>query len=129
VHPAVIAAQQHQVAGYAGTHTIVVVESALIFSPDSASLKPPGQRFDCILLVVAPEEQKIARFIARQSGERTPSAAERAALEADARRRLALQRTEDHAAGCRVLRNDAGLAALSHQVEIVWNELVAMERG
>ena len=121
VHPAVIAAQTEQIAAYAATEAIVVVESALLFS---ASVDFPWtERFDRILLVTAPLAEKVARFVARSAGGRTLSADARAALEADARRRIALQDTEAHAAECRVLHNDSTPAALEAQVVAVWAEL------
>ena len=123
VHPAVIAEQAEQMQAFAGTDAIVVVESALIFTAYGQTEEQIRERFDRILLVIAPEEQKISRFVERALQGGHPSPDERAVLAADARRRLALQHTEDHAAGCRVIRNDGGLAALEAQVETVWQEL------
>jgi dephospho-CoA kinase len=129
VHPAVIAEQARQVEAFAGTDAIVVIETALIFSAYGQTAEQIRERFDRILLVVAPEAVKVSRFVARMLDGRVPSTEELAALEADARRRLALQRNEDHADECRVLHNDGSLIALSEQVEIVWKELVALEGG
>jgi dephospho-CoA kinase len=129
VHPAVIAEQAKQVEAFAGTDAIVVIESALIFTAYGQTQEQIRERFDRILLVVAPEAAKISRFVERMLDGHPGSAEERAALEADARRRLALQRTEDHAAECRVIRNDGSVAELEVQVETVWKELVALEGG
>jgi dephospho-CoA kinase len=123
VHPAVLAAQAKAVAKFAGTDKVVVVESALIFSAYGTTPEELRSRFDRVVLVVAPEAQKIARYVERVAAGRELSAEERAALEADARRRLALQHTEAHAAECLVVRNDAGVVELEEQVSAVWEEL------
>ncbi len=49
---------------------MVMVESALIFETNYGSVDGAGwqKRFDRIILVTAPEEVKIARFVARSSG-------------------------------------------------------------
>jgi dephospho-CoA kinase len=121
VHPAVIEAQAERFAALAVTHpnAIAVVESALIFSTKYAS-GGWHSRFDRILLVTAPEEAKIARFVERSAAGRELSSKERAALEADARQRLALQHTDDYASQCLVLHNDGDVEQLELQVEAVW---------
>ena len=124
IHPAVLAEQAKQVAAFAGTDKIVVVESALIFNAYGQTAEQRHERFDRIVLVVASEARKILRFVERVLGGRVPSAEERVALEADARRRLALQDTESHAAECLVVPNDGSLGELEAQVESVWRELV-----
>jgi dephospho-CoA kinase len=133
VHPAVLEAQAVQIAALTQSkpHAMVVVESALIFSAVHAlEGQPWRKRFDRIVLVTAPEEQKIARFLRRIAAGRTLAEPEREALEADARRRLALQTvTPAQAASCVVLRNDGSLEHLAQQAEAVWNELVAHESG
>jgi dephospho-CoA kinase len=131
VHPAVIAAQSERAAALAKTHTILVIESALIFSAQSEpGAKPWRERFDRILLVAAPEPRKIARFVERATAGRSLSATERAALESDAKRRLREQhKTAEHAAECLVISNDGDLAALERQVEAAWHELLALEES
>lgn len=130
VHPAVIKAQGEQISTLAHTnpHAIAVVESALIFStrhaPGGAGSKGTWRgRFDCILLVTASEHEKIERFLNRVAAQHELSSQERSALEADARRRLALQHTEDHIAECMVLRNDSDIVHLEQQVEAAWRML------
>jgi dephospho-CoA kinase len=125
IHPAVIAAQARQLAGLEieRPDAIAVVESALIFSTRYAPDGAWRDRFDRIFLVTAPEEQKIARFVARAAAGREISPEERVALEADARQRLALQHTEEHAAECLVLRNDGGLEELEKVVDAAWSEI------
>jgi len=126
VHPAVIAEQGRQMEAFAETDAIVVVESALIFTAYGQTEEQIRERFDRILLVVAPEAVKISRYVERMLDGRTPSPEERSALEADARRRLALQRTEEHAAECRVIRNEGSAEELAAQTETVWGELVRL---
>jgi dephospho-CoA kinase len=129
VHPAVIEAQATQLATLAGKnpHAIAVVESALIFSTTHASKGTWRDRFDCILLVEAPEAEKIARFVDRIAAGRVLSHGERAGIEADARRRLAMQHTTDYAADCLVLHNDGDIEQLEQQVEAAWSELKQLE--
>ena len=127
VHPAVLAEQARQVAEIARTKpdAIVVVESALIFSTKHGTGEQPwSKRFDRIVLVTAPETQKVMRFVERVAAGRELDAKERASLEADAQRRLAMQTENDaHAAECLVIRNEDGLEALEAEVDAVWAEL------
>jgi dephospho-CoA kinase len=93
VHPAVIRAQQQRIDELAREDPdgMVVVESALVFEV-SAGPDVPGwrERFDRMVLVTAPEELKVARYVERvlvaDGSEET-----RARAAADARRRLAAQ--------------------------------------
>ncbi|HEX5284256.1 MAG TPA: dephospho-CoA kinase, partial [Bryocella sp.] len=85
IHPAVIAAQAEKIAEISKTqpHAIIAVESALIFSTRHAPGRGWRDRFDCIILVTAPDDMKIDRFIQRSApGSRDPR------LREDARRRL-----------------------------------------
>jgi len=127
VHPAVLLEQARQIQALAATqpNAIVVVESALIFSTKHGiDGRPWRDRFDQIVLVTAPEAQKIQRFLARITAGRTLDAKERASLEADARRRLAMQAdNETHASECLVIENDGGFEKLEQQVNAVWKQL------
>ncbi len=130
VHPAVIAEQAHIIAQLSESQpgAIVVVESALIFSTrhggDDASWT---RRFDEILLVTAPEEVKIARFVERAAAGRAISPEEGAALQADARRRLKAQRApKGSEEDCIVVRNNGDLKALDARVSDVWRALQRM---
>jgi dephospho-CoA kinase len=82
VHPAVIAAQAELLAALerAKPDAIAVIESALIFSTTHSPAGSWHTRFDRILLVTAPEEQKIARFVDRAAAGRS--------LRAEVQRRL-----------------------------------------
>jgi dephospho-CoA kinase len=133
VHPAVIEEQARRIEALARAQpeAIVVVESALIFSTKhgGATGERWSERFDRIVLVTAPEEMKIARYVRRASAGRVLSDEKRAAMEADARRRLAVQaENEAHAAECLVIRNEDGIEALELQVDVVWQELVRLLR-
>ena len=113
-------------------HAIVVVESALIFSTQYGSMQHASRgswrdRFDCVLLVEAPEEVKIARFVDRIAAGRALDADERAGLEADARRRLQVQRLTVYPGDCLVLHNDGDVELLERQVDVVWARLKEME--
>jgi dephospho-CoA kinase len=131
VHPAVLKAQAERTAALAKTHTILVIESALIFSAQTESGGTPWrERFDRILLVTASESRKIERFVERAAAGRALSATERVALESDASRRLREQhKTAEHTAECLVISNDGDLAALEQQVEAAWHELLALEES
>jgi dephospho-CoA kinase len=127
VHPAVIAEQAAQLSTLAQTqpNALAVIESALIFSTTHAPAGSWHTRFDRILLVTAPEEQKIARFIDRAAAGQTLSTEKRAMLEADARRRLDLQRSNaDYASQCLVLHNDGDIEQLEAQVEAAWRQIL-----
>jgi dephospho-CoA kinase len=130
VHPAVIAEQARLIAelGETQPQAIVVVESALIFSTKHGIEGHAWhERFDEILLVTAPENVKIARFIERASRDRTLSPEELAALEADARRRLKAQRSSTaQEQDCIVIRNNSDLAALESRINDVWRALQRM---
>lgn len=94
VHPAVIAEQQRRMQTiFRQDHdAIVMVESALIFEADRGGTAPGlGRSFDKLILVTAPEDVRIARYVARVSGGRTLSSEEKLALEEDARRRIRMQ--------------------------------------
>lgn len=135
VHPPTIALQD-QLSSEAfdrNPSAIVVVESALIFETphgalpgvNSATIENPAwtARFDSLILVTAPEEQKIARFVAR-SGAADPVASK--ALAEEARRRLAQMIPDaEKVPRCEfVLRNDGTLDLLEQQVEAVWTVLL-----
>lgn len=131
VHPAVLAKQAEELALIAlqNPNAIVVIESALIFTTKHGLNGQPWQdRFDRILLVTAPTENKIARFIDRASQGRELTPEDRTRLEADARRRLATQHNDAHASECLVIPNDADEAALERHVEALWPELTRPTR-
>lgn len=131
IHPAVIDAQAEQLAELERTspEAIAVVESALIFSTRYGPRGSWRDRFDCVLVVDAPEEVKIARFVDRIAAGRALSAEEREGFEADARRRLQVQHATVYPGDCPVLHNDGDVEFLEQQVAVVWQQLQQMERA
>jgi dephospho-CoA kinase len=141
IHPATIARQAELTEEIAACdpHAVVIVESALIFETKyggtdgrkAGSKDGWRSRFDKLVLVTAPEEMKVARFVERMAAGRTLPQAERAALEDDAYRRLARQMTDEQKAGLvdYVLVNDGPLKELEWQVEQLWPLLQQQARA
>ena len=128
VHPAVLAAQAALADEIFARdpHGVLIVESALLFETNHTAPGQAGEgwltRFDRIILVTAPEAEKIARFLRRQLPHGTATAEQQEALEAEARRRLALQLPDaEKAARCdHILHNDGSLHHLETQVDALW---------
>ena len=93
VHPPVVEEQERRISEIFARdpRAIVFVESALIFEADAWGTVPGWQRrFDRIVLVTAPEELRIQRFLARiLPPDASPE--DRAAAERSTRSRLAAQ--------------------------------------
>jgi len=134
VHPAVIAAQRRWMDEVFAIDpaAVAVVETALIFEVERDArargemenvLADWRRRFDRVVVVTAPEEAKIARYVARVS----PDAAGREAAEADARMRLGRQipDAEKVARADYVLENTGDLEGLRSQVVALWQRLRA----
>ena len=99
VHPVVIAAQTAWMQQIEAAHpfAVAVVESALVletkYGPAGEDRAQPWRtRFDRIVLVCAPEEARLERYIRRVLA--SEPLAERTSAEADARRRFAAQMPE-----------------------------------
>lgn len=129
VHPAVIARQRELVDDMAlrNPAAVIMVESALIFEatifePTQGGTIGWQQRFDRLILVTAPEEVKIARFVHRLSREGELTEARKLELEAEARLRLGRQMPDDQKiAMCDyVLTNDGAVTELEWQVDQLW---------
>ena len=134
VHPAVIAAEQRWADQVFARNpaAVAVVESALIFEVErdarargenESVLADWRRRLDRIIVVTAPDELKIARYLARVC----PAGAGRQAAEADARLRLAHQ-IPDAVKAVRadyVLDNSGDKEALLAQVKGIWQLLRA----
>ncbi len=131
VHPAVIAAQRRWMQDVFARDpaAVAVVVSALIFEVERDA-RAQGQqenvladlrRLDIIVVVTAPEELKIARYVDRLG----PSGVGRQAAEADARARLAHQIPDAEKVGrCNyVIENIGDMASLRSQVERLWRRL------
>jgi dephospho-CoA kinase len=138
VHPAVIDAQRRwmEEVFQHNRDAIAVVESALIFEVERDArargeqegvLADWRRRFDCIVVVTTPDEIKIARYAERAARE----GLDRAAAEADARARLALQipDTEKAARANYGIENTGDTVQLRAQVERLWKQLVAVSKG
>ena len=134
VHPAVIARQAELSATIFGKDAaaVVMVESALIFETNYGETNDSGRerwhsRFDRIILVTAPEEVKIARFVARSAPEGPLSEGQKTELEAEARRRLAQQISDERKSALSdyVLTNGGALTELEWQVDQLWPILKA----
>ena len=134
VHPEVIAAQQDwmQQVFQKNPQAIAVVESALIFEvvrdaqargEREGVLANWRERMDRVIVVTAPEEMRIARYVARVC----PTGVGREAVEADARRRLAYQISdaEKSALADEVIENTGDLDELREKVTTVWQRLKA----
>ena len=132
VHPAVIAAQQTWVDAVFARDpaAVAVIESALIFEvvrdarargEKDGVLADWRRRIDRILLVTAPDELKIARYVARIN----PPATAREAVEADARVRLSHQIPDAEKASMSdyVIDNKSDMEALRAQVNALWQLL------
>jgi dephospho-CoA kinase len=129
VHPAVIARQAElsEAIFAQDPEAVVIVESALIFETNYSGAGRWQSRFDRIILVTAPEELKIQRFVARAAPGGPISEAHRAELEGEARQRLAQQISDEQkSALCDyVLTNGGALTELEWQVDQLWPILKA----
>lgn len=126
VHPHVIAAQQEWAEGVFARDpsAVAVVESALIFEADQQGSAPGWrERFDKIILVTAPVELRIARYIDRFA--QVPDAPPWPELEADARGRIAAQIPDSEKLPLvdYVIHNNGSLDHLRTQTEAVYAEL------
>jgi dephospho-CoA kinase len=132
VHPAVIAAEEEWMRGVfaADPKRVAIVESALIFEVEKWGTAPGWvQRFDKLILVVVPDEMKIARFVSRMMANDGPDRRREVRIEdarADARARMAAQIPDQEKAGrCEyVIDNSGSLLETRTVVEEIYRELV-----
>ena len=127
VHPAVIAAEEEWMRGVfaADAQRVAIVESALIFEAEKWGTAPGWvQRFDKLILVVVPDEVKIARFVSRMMANDGPDG-RREALIQDARARMAVQIPDQEKAGrCEyVIDNSGSIEETRKRVEEIYREL------
>jgi dephospho-CoA kinase len=128
VHPAVIAAEEEWMRGVfaVDAQRVAIVESALIFEAEKWGTAPDWvQRFDKLILVVVPDEVKIARFVSRMMANDGPDS-RREALIQDARARMAAQIPDQEKAGrCEyVIDNSGSIGKTRKRVEEIYRELV-----
>lgn len=133
VHPPVIAEQRRWMEALEKEQpdAVAIYETALLFEASKAAgTRDWQERFDRRILVTAPEELRIARYVARMGGPHA-DAAQRAALEEEARERIAAQMPEEEKIRLSdtVIRNDASLEDVTRQTEAVYRELCAFEKG
>jgi dephospho-CoA kinase len=134
IHPAVIEAQRQWMDELFAREpaAVAVVVSALIFEVErdaraggkaTAAYADLRKRIDRIILVTAPENEKIARYVSRLglSGINPEKA------ESDARSRLAHQipDAEKAARAAYIIENSGDMTALRAQVEALWPRLKA----
>jgi dephospho-CoA kinase len=131
VHPPVIAAQQEWADEIFARdpQAVVIVESALIFEADQQGSAPGWrQRFDRIILVTAPVELRIGRYVDRLA--ELPGAPLRAQLESDAQSRIAAQipDTKKIPLADFVIYNNGSLEDARRDTERIFAELTRASR-
>jgi len=129
VHPPTIAEQERLMREIFARdpRAVVLVESALIFEAEAGGSAPGWRRrFDRIVLVTAPDDLKIQRFLSRVLPAEA-GAEQRERAERDARARLAAQIPDAQKAPLcdYVIDNSATLEATRAQVERITRELQA----
>jgi len=115
VHPAVIRSQEEWMEEMGGQdpHAVAIVEAALIIEAGAA------ERFDRLIVVTCSDEQRIARFAARQKLD-----LEAARKEVVRRMAAQLPEAEKIKAADYVIDNSGSLDHTREQVRQVWNELL-----
>ncbi|HTZ89952.1 MAG TPA: dephospho-CoA kinase [Alloacidobacterium sp.] len=128
VHPAVIAAQETWAEELSAREpdAIAMIESALIFEAGvSGSVPGWRDRFDQVVLVTAPDELKIRRFLERLGAGKELSAEQVQVFELDARSRLAAQIPDSEKVPLSdyVIDNGGSLDETQRQVDEVFGRL------
>ena len=127
VHPPVIAEQRRWMEALEKEQpdAVAIYETALLFEASrNSGTRDWQERFDRRILVTAPETLRIARYVARMGGA-NPDAAKRAALESEARERMAAQMPDEEKMRMSdtIIRNDGSLEDVTRQTEAVYREL------
>jgi len=130
VHPPVIAEQRRWMDALEQErpNAVAIYETALLFEASkTAGTRHWQERFDRRILVTAPEALRIARYVARIGGP-DADAAKRAALEEEARQRMAAQMPDEEKMRLSdtIIRNDMSLEGVTRQTEAVYRELRAL---
>jgi dephospho-CoA kinase len=133
VHPPVIAEQRRWMEALEKEKpdAVAIYETALLFEASrTAGTRDWQDRFDRRILVTAPEAVRIARYVARMGGA-NPDAAKLAALEREARERMAAQMPDEEKMRLSdtIIRNDASSEDLKRQTEAVYRELRSLARA
>jgi dephospho-CoA kinase len=116
VHPAVIRSQEEwmEEMGRQDPHAIAIVEAALIIEAGAA------KRFDRLIVVTCSDQQRIARFAARQKLD-----LEAARKEVARRMAAQLPEAEKIKAADYVIDNSGSLDQTREQVRLIWEKLRA----
>jgi dephospho-CoA kinase len=116
VHPAVIRSQDEwmEEMGRQDPHSVAIVEAALILEAGAA------KRFDCLIVVTCNDEQRIARFAARQK-----LSLDDARKEVARRMAAQLPEAEKAKAADYVIDNSGSIERTREQVQQVWEKLCA----
>jgi dephospho-CoA kinase len=130
VHPPVIAEQRRwmEALEQEQPNAVAIYETALLFEASKAAgTRDWQERFDRRILVTAPETLRIARYVARMGGP-DADAAKRAALEEEARQRMAAQMPDEEKMRMSdtIIHNDTSLEGVTRQTEAVYRELRAL---
>jgi dephospho-CoA kinase len=133
VHPPVIAEQRRWMEALAEEQpdAVAIYETALLFEASkTAGTRDWQKRFDRRILVTAPEEVRIARYVARMGGV-NPDTARREALEHEARERMGAQMPDEEKMRLSeiVIRNDGSLEDVTRRTEAVYRELCELARA
>jgi dephospho-CoA kinase len=133
VHPPVIAEQRRWMEALEKEQpdAVAIYETALLFEASrTAGTRDWQERFDRRILVTAPEELRIARYVARIGGP-DADATTREALEREARERITAQMPDEEKMRLSdiVIRNDASFEDVTRQTEAVYRELSALARA
>ncbi|WP_254062183.1 dephospho-CoA kinase [Acidobacterium sp. S8] len=128
VHPAVIAAQEAWANDVFSrdSKAIAMIESALIFEAShSGSVPEWHKRFDRIVLVTAPDDLKIQRFLERLTAGASLDPEKLKTLEQDARARLAAQIPDQQKIPLvdDVIDNSSTLEETQRQVDAIFTRL------
>jgi dephospho-CoA kinase len=120
VHPAVIRSQDEwmEKIGRQDSHAIAIVEAALILEADAA------KRFDRLIVVTCSDEQRVARFAARQKLD-----LEAARKEVERRMAAQLPEAQKIEAADYVIDNSGSLDQTREQVHRIWEKLHADASG
>ena len=132
VHPAVIAEQERRMDEIflRDPKAIAMVESALIFEADQSGTVPGWRkRFDKLILVTAPEELRLSRYIARVTENRPLLAEQRKALEEDGRKRIAMQIKDEEKIPFSdfVIENSGAMETVEVQVQMIFTQFSISE--
>jgi dephospho-CoA kinase len=130
VHPPVIAEQQRWMATLEREQpdAVAIYETALLFEASrTAGTRDWQHRFDRRILVTAPEALRIARYVERMGGP-DADARQRAALEQEARERIAAQMPDEEKrrVSDTIIRNDTSFEEVTRQTEAVYRELCTL---